>query len=120
MPFRAIDVRLLGVMGGLLDAIGGGGWGPVVTSTLIANGADPRKSIGSVNLSEFFVTISESTTFMIFLGFTNLELMLALLVGGLMAAPLGAYLCKRLPTRRLLILVGTLVIVVNLRRLLNV
>jgi len=118
--FRSIvDARLLGFLGGLLDAIGGGGWGPVVTSTLVANGNDPKRSVGSVNLSEFFVTVSESLTFAVFVGFVNLELVLALLAGGLVAAPLGAYLCKRLPSEKLLVLLGLLLVVINLKKLLQ-
>jgi len=112
-----VDPRILGAIGGLLDAIGGGGWGPVVTSTLIANGRDPKKSIGSVNLAEFFVTVTEAIAFILFLGFSNLHYVVPFLVGGIIAAPVGAWLCKRLPTERLLVLVGLLVIAINIKKI---
>jgi uncharacterized membrane protein YfcA len=117
--FRKVNVRLLAGIGGLLDAIGGGGWGPVVTSTLIANGEDPKKTIGSVNLSEFFVTITQSMTFFILLGIVKPEAVIALLIGGVVAAPLAAYICRKAPTKTLLILVGLLIITLNIRTLLT-
>jgi uncharacterized membrane protein YfcA len=116
--FRKVNVRLLAGIGGLLDAMGGGGWGPVVTSTLIANGEDPKKTIGSVNLSEFFVTITQSATFFILLGTVKPEAVAALLIGGVVAAPLAAYLCRKAPGKTLLILVGLLIIALNARTLL--
>jgi uncharacterized membrane protein YfcA len=117
--FRKVNVRLLAGIGGLLDAMGGGGWGPVVTSTLIANGEDPKKTIGSVNLSEFFVTITQSMTFFILLGIVKPEAVIALLIGGVVAAPLAAYICRKAPTKTLLILVGLLIITLNIRTLLT-
>jgi uncharacterized membrane protein YfcA len=117
--FRKVNVRLLAGIGGLLDALGGGGWGPVVTSTLIANGEDPKKTIGSVNLSEFFVTITQSATFFILLGIVKPEAVIALLIGGVVAAPLAAYICRKAPTKTLLILVGLLIITLNIRTLLT-
>jgi len=117
--FRKVNVRLLAGIGGLLDAMGGGGWGPVVTSTLIANGEDPKKTIGSVNLSEFFVTITQSMTFFILLGIVKPEAVIALLIGGVVAAPLAAYICRKAPTKTLLILVGLLIIALNTSTLLT-
>jgi uncharacterized membrane protein YfcA len=117
--FRKVNVRLLAGIGGLLDAMGGGGWGPVVTSTLIANGEDPKKTIGSVNLSEFFVTITQSMTFFILLGIVKPEAVIALLIGGVVAAPLAAYICRKAPTKTLLILVGLLIITLNISTLLT-
>lgn len=110
----------LGLLGGTCDAIGGGGWGPVVTSTLISTGHSPRKTIGSVNLSEFFVTLTESIVFIISLGSaltSNWQIIVGLLVGGVIAAPLGAYLTKKLPTKAIMIFVGCLIVILQLRTL---
>ncbi len=107
----------LGLVGGFFDAIGGGGWGPIVTTTLIARGNNPRLSIGSVNSSEFFVTFAESVTFILTIGglFTHWPIIVGLLLGGVAAAPLAAIAAKRVPTKILMILVGILIIVLSLR-----
>ena len=80
----------LGLVGGFLDAIGGGGWGPMVTSTLIGSGHAPRKVIGSVNAAEFFITVAVATTFFIELATAHVEHIAALIIGGLLAAPAAA------------------------------
>lgn len=105
----------LGVVGGFFDAIGGGGWGPIVTSTLVARGHNPRFTIGSVNLAEFFVTIAEVTTFLTIIGLVHWQIIAGLIIGGVLAAPLAAYVCKRLPSRALMITVGVLIIVLSIR-----
>jgi uncharacterized membrane protein YfcA len=100
-------VEPLGLIGGFLDAAGGGGWGPVVTSNLLVQGAHPRKVIGTVNTAEFFLAVTISATFLVSLGmeaFTTA--MVGLLIGGLLAAPLGALAAKRVPARGLLVMVG--------------
>ncbi len=108
----------LGLVGGGFDAIGGGGWGPVVTSTLISTGHSPRKSIGSVNFSEFFVTLTESIVFVATLGLAdNWKIILGLLIGGVIAAPFGAMITKKLPTKAIMIIVGVLIIFLQLRTL---
>lgn len=107
----------LGLIGGTCDAIGGGGWGPVVTSTLISTGHSPRKTIGSVNFSEFFVTVTESVVFILTLGLTHWKIILGLLIGGVVAAPLAAYLTKKLPTKAIMICVGLLIIGLQIRTL---
>jgi uncharacterized membrane protein YfcA len=97
----------LGLVGGFLDAVGGGGWGPVVTSNLLIQGGDPRKTIGTVNTAEFFLTLTVSIAFIIGLGwaaFTTATV--GLLIGGVTAAPLGALLAKRVEPVVLLRLVG--------------
>lgn len=97
----------LGLFGGFLDAVGGGGWGPVVTSNLLIQGADPRKVVGTVNAVEFFLTLSVSIAFIWHLGFADLAgPTLGLLIGGLLAAPLGAWVAKRFNPKTMLILVG--------------
>lgn len=107
----------LGLAGGACDAIGGGGWGPVVTSTLISTGHSPRKTIGSVNFSEFFVTLAESLVFILTIGLTNWKIISGLLIGGVIAAPLGAMVTKKLPTKLIMIIVGSLIIFLQLRTL---
>lgn len=100
-------VSPLGLIGGFLSGVGGGGWGPVVTSNLLVQGAEPRKVIGTVNTAEFFLTLSISLTFITHLGFTHFGVaVLGLLIGGVAAAPLGAFLAKRVPAKPLLIMVG--------------
>jgi hypothetical protein len=110
-------VAPLGLFGGFLDAIGGGGWGPLVTSTLIGRGATPRFAIGSVNLTEFFVTSTVSATFVATIGLELWPIVAGLAVGGVIAAPLAAYTTKRLPSRPLMILVAAVVAVLSLRGL---
>jgi uncharacterized membrane protein YfcA len=108
----------LGLVGGFFDAIGGGGWGPIVTTTLVARGNTPRFVIGSVNSAEFFVTISESMTFIVTIGtllVQHWEKIVGLMIGGVLAAPLAAYVCKRIPTRTLMILVGLLIVGLSMR-----
>ena len=97
----------LGLFGGFLDAAGGGGWGPVVTSNLLIQGADPRKVVGTVNVVEFFLTITVSAAFIYHLGLADVAgATLGLLIGGLLAAPLGAWAAKHFPPKQMLILVG--------------
>jgi uncharacterized membrane protein YfcA len=109
-------VSWLGLFGGFCDAIGGGGWGPVVTSTLVANGKNPRMTIGSVNFTEFFVTTSESILFINALSFGDYwQIILGLLIGGAIAAPIAAKLSQKLPVKTLMIVVGVLIIILSLR-----
>ncbi len=108
----------LGIVGGFFDAIGGGGWGPIVTTTLVARGKNPRFAIGSVNAAEFFVTVAESATFILTLGndlLQHWQVITGLLIGGVIAAPLAALICKKLPTRALLVVLGVLIIALSLR-----
>ena len=101
-------VAPLGLVGGFLDAAGGGGWGPVVTSNLLIQGADPRKVVGTVSAVEFFLTVTISAAFIYHLGVADLAgATLGLLIGGLLAAPLGAFAAKHFPAKQMLILVGT-------------
>ncbi|MEA3003629.1 MAG: uncharacterized protein QOH81_2417 [Sphingomonadales bacterium] len=100
-------VEPLGLVGGFLDAAGGGGWGPVVTSNLLVQGGSPRKVIGTVNTAEFFVTVTISATFIATLGLRAFTVQtVGLLIGGLVAAPLGARVAKKVEADRLLTLVG--------------
>ncbi|GAB3874290.1 hypothetical protein GCM10028824_27300 [Hymenobacter segetis] len=100
--------------GGFLDSFGGGGWGPLVTSTLITNGRTPRYVIGTVSLVEFFVTFASAFTFFTILGISHWQIVLGLIVGGVAAAPIAAKLAGRLPTRWMFVGVGLMVIVWSL------
>lgn len=105
----------LGLIGGFLDASGGGGWGPVVTSNLLLQGTDPRKTIGTVNTAEFFLTFAVSLTFLLTIGLQAFTVVTGgLLIGGIMAAPLGAILAKRIEPRKLLFAVSTVLIATSL------
>jgi uncharacterized membrane protein YfcA len=102
-------IEPLGLAGGFLDAAGGGGWGPIVTSNLLIQGAEPRRTIGTVSTAEFFITSTISATFLATLGWDAFTVaMLGLLIGGLLAAPLGGVLAKRVPARPLMAGVGVL------------
>ena len=104
----------LGLVGGFLDAAGGGGWGPVVTSNLLIQGADPRKVVGTVNSVEFFLTITVSAAFIWHLGVADVAgATLGLLIGGILGAPLGAWAAKHFPAKVMLILVGIVLILTS-------
>jgi hypothetical protein len=115
-----ILVSPLAVVGGFLDAVGGGGWGPVVTSNLLIQGGDPRRTIGTVNTVEFFLTTVVSLTFLATLGPGAFTVAVSgLIIGGLLAAPLGAFFAKRVPGRLLLVCVGLVVCATSIFSLLN-
>lgn len=101
--------------GGFLDSFGGGGWGPLVTSTLISKGRTPKYVIGSVSLTEFFVTMASAVTFFFILGVSHWQSILGLIVGGIIAAPLAARLVGKLPIKKMFIGVGIIVIISSLR-----
>lgn len=108
----------IGLVGGFFDAVGGGGWGPIVTSTMVASGHPPRYTIGSVNTAEFFVTIVQSMTFALFLGVGEYwKYIVGLAIGGMIAAPLAAYFCQRVSDKKLLLIVGSLIIILNVRNI---
>ena len=112
----------LGLVGGFVDATGGGGWGPVVTTTLLTGGRTaPRTVVGSVGASEFLVTVAASAGFLTGLGTAGISpgIVLALLAGGLVAAPIAAWLVSRLPGAVLGTAVGGLILATNLRVLLS-
>jgi len=118
-PPREVTSHLipLGFVGAFIDAIGGGGWGPIVASNLIVRGNDIRKTVGSVNAVEFFVTLSASATFLITLGMTNWQIILGLAIGGVFAAPLGAWASKYIPVKPFMIFVGVLIVLISIRTL---
>ena len=111
------NVVPLGLIGGFVDSIGGGGWGPIVTTTLIGRGTTPRYAIGSVNLSEFFVTLTISLTFLFTIGLELWPIITGLIAGGVVAAPFAALATKHLPDKPLMIIVGCVVTLLSLRTL---
>lgn len=110
-------VGKLALFGGFVDAVGGGGWGPVVTTTLVGSGNDPRTTIGSVNFAEFFLTLTVAASFSLLVTTTAWVTIAGLVFGGIFAAPFAAILCKRLQARTLLVLVGSLISVLSLYNL---
>lgn len=109
----------LGFFGALVDAIGGGGWGPIVASNLLARGNGFRMTVGTVNAVEFFVTLTASLVFLVELGLGNWKIIAGLALGGVPAAPLGAWLVSRVRPRPVQCVVGLLVIALSLRTLLS-
>jgi uncharacterized membrane protein YfcA len=107
------NAGLLAFAGGLLDAVGGGGWGPVVTSNLIHKGITPKRVIGSVNIAEFFITISSSIVFMFFIDIHDWKPTLGIIVGGLFSAPFAAYLVKIIKRKPLIIAIGSLIALIS-------
>jgi uncharacterized membrane protein YfcA len=101
--------------GGFLDSFGGGGWGPLVTSTLISKGRTPRYVIGSVSLTEFFVTMASAVTFFFILGVSHWQSILGLIFGGVLAAPIAARLVGKLPIKKMFIGVAAIVIISSIR-----
>lgn len=119
----SVKLPVLGLIAGFTDAVGGGGWGAITTPSLIlSENIEPRKVVGTVNLAKFFITIAISATFIATIGWGSFswDLVIALIIGGVIAAPIAAYLCKRMPAKALGILIGLLLIGVNLRTLLIV
>lgn len=110
-------VAKLGLFGGFVDAVGGGGWGPVVTTTLVGTGQDPRTTIGSVNLAEFFLTFASAAVFAGLVEEGPWPTVAGLVVGGLFAAPFAAYLTRHLKTKTLLMLVGGVISGISLYNL---
>lgn len=111
----ASRITPLALAGGFFDAIGGGGWGPIVTSTLLARGGEPRFVIGSVNTAEFFVTLLQAITFFTVMGQVHVAAVIGLIIGGVVAAPFAAYISKNLAARRLMLLVGIVIITLSIR-----
>jgi|SRR6218665_51821 len=106
-------------VGGFFDSFGGGGWGPIVTATLITKGRTPRYVVGSVSLTEFFVTLASAFTFFTLIGVQHWQVILALIVGGLIAAPIAAKLNGKLPRKASFILLGVVVVAWSIRILLK-
>ncbi len=121
VPPRNVTTHLvpLGFFGALVDAMGGGGWGPIVASNLIMRGNNVRITVGSVNAVEFFVTLAASITFFLTIGLTHWTMIVGLALGGVIAAPFGAWAAKHIPHKPFMILVGLLVTGLSVRNLLK-
>lgn len=103
----------LALIGGLFDSIGGGGWGPIVTSNIINQGKCPRRTIGTVNTAEFFVTFSSTSVFMLLIGVDSWKVVLGLVLGGILAAPIGAYFAAKINKRIMMIIIGIVIIITS-------
>lgn len=110
-PQKVKRVGILAWFGGFMDSFGGGGWGPIVTSTLIAKGRSPKYTVGTVSLTEFFITLSSAFTFFISVGLGNWNVIAGLLLGGVLASPLAARLAGKLPRKTMMIAVGIMIII---------
>lgn len=113
------NVAPLAIFGGFMDSVGGGGWGPIVSSTLMARGNSPRFTIGSVNLAEFFVALASSLTFFTMIGLVHWQVILGLILGGVCAAPVAASMTKRLPVKTIMLIVGIVIIVISLKTIIT-
>lgn len=102
-------------IGGYLDSLGGGGWGPIVTTSLVAGGRNLRYSIGSSHLAKFFVAIVSTLTFFLIIGISHWQIIFGIVIGGMLAAPLSIFLSNKIPTKKGLLLVGTLVILISIK-----
>lgn len=120
-PPRQVTTHLapLGFFGALMDAMGGGGWGPIVASNLIVRGNDVRQTVGSVNAVEFFVALSSTLTFFLTLGLGYGNIILGLAIGGVIAAPIGAWACKHVPHKPFMVLIGVLVMATSANTLIR-
>lgn len=101
--------------GGFMDAVGGGGWGPIVTSTLMGRGRNARYTIGSVNTAEFAIAFASGSTFIVFNGISSWPVIAGLIIGGVIAAPVAAYLVNKIPRKPITVLVGLLLIFLSLK-----
>lgn len=108
---------ILATFGGFMDAVGGGGWGPIVTSTLLGKGRHPRYTIGSVNAAEFAVSFASGITFMLFGGISGWQVIIGLILGGVIAAPIAAVLVNKIRRTPMMIAVGILIIILSLKTL---
>ena len=109
-------VPVIGLGGGVLDAMGGGGWGPIVTTSLVGRGHEPKKVIGSTSVTEFLVTLTISLTFVLTLGWSDMASAAGLIIGGVIAAPIGAILVRHLPVRPLMVAVALVIIATSVYR----
>lgn len=110
-------LSVLAAFGGFMDSVGGGGWGPIVTSTLLGRGRNPRYTIGSVNAAEFAISFASGITFMLFGGIHGWQVIIGLILGGVIAAPIGAYLVNKITRKPMMIAVGVLIILLSLKTL---
>jgi hypothetical protein len=108
------NITVLGLVGGFIDSFGGGGWGPLVTGTFIKNGHTPRFVIGSSTFAKCILTIASAATFIFTIGISHWNVVAGLLIGGIVTAPFSAMLTAKLPTKKMFVVVGVVVIVCGL------
>lgn len=112
-------VGIVAATGGFLDSVGGGGWGPIVTTSLVAGGRNLRYAIGSSHLAKFFVALISTLTFFFIIGLSHWQIILGLVIGGMVAAPISIYFSNKIPTKKGLLLVGSLVIAISLKTIIT-
>ncbi|MGE8432474.1 TSUP family transporter [Chryseobacterium joostei] len=112
-PKRRTNLRVLGLVGGFIDSFAGGGWGPLVTGTLIKEGRIPRYVVGSSTVAKFLLTITSAITFIFTIGIHHWNIVLGLLLGGVFTAPFSAMLTSKLPTKKMFVVVGVVVIIMS-------
>jgi len=110
---RKTNLTRLGVIGGFIDSFAGGGWGPLVTGTLIKNSFTPRFAVGSSTVAKFILTLTSAITFFFTLGIQHWNIIMGLLIGGIITAPFSAMLTSKLPVKKMFVIIGTLVIVMS-------
>ncbi|WP_210150599.1 sulfite exporter TauE/SafE family protein [Chryseobacterium scophthalmum] len=110
---KKTNLTRLGLIGGFIDSFAGGGWGPLVTGTLIKNAFTPRFAVGSSTVAKFILTVTAAVTFFLTLGIQHWNIILGLLIGGIITAPFSAMLTAKLPVKNMFIIIGTLVIVMS-------
>ncbi|NCD69950.1 TSUP family transporter [Mucilaginibacter agri] len=113
------NIRFLGLGGGFIDAVGGGGWGSIVLSSLIAGGRSPRFSLGTVKLSRFFIALTGSLTFMSLLSGTRWAAVLGLVLGAALASPIAARISNKISTKAIMMSVSIIVILISIRSIVN-
>jgi siroheme synthase-like protein len=118
-PKKIKNISPVAFSGGFLDSVGGGGWGPIVTTSLVAGGRHLRYSIGSSHLAKFFVAIVSTITFFFFIGITHWQIIFGLVIGGMIAAPISIYFSNKIPIKQGLITVGILVIIISLKTIIQ-
>ncbi|QIY91661.1 TSUP family transporter [Chryseobacterium gallinarum] len=111
---KRTNLRVLGLVGGFIDSFAGGGWGPLVTGTLIKEGRTPRYVVGSSTMAKFLLTVVSAITFIFTIGIHHWNIVLGLLLGGVFTAPFSAMLTSRLPAKKMFVVVGVVVIVMSL------
>ncbi|MEN9569340.1 MAG: hypothetical protein RL172_571 [Bacteroidota bacterium] len=111
---KNVNITVLGLVGGFIDSFGGGGWGPLVTGTFIKNGHTPRYVIGSSTMAKFILTVASAITFIFTIGIHHWNIVAGLLIGGITTAPFSAMLTSKLPTRKMFVAVGIVVIICSL------
>jgi len=112
-------IPLLGLFGGFIDAVGGGGWGSIVLSSLIAGGRNPRFSLGTVKITRFFIALMSSLTFITMLNGAHWEAVAGLVIGSALASPIAAKVSNKISAKAIMVAVGIIVILVSLRSIVN-